>query len=320
MLPTLWRRAAASLDLEATDIGPLLRVENRRTHETFSILGLMVTGESLLAYGVCGDKTLTFRLLREAGVSVPAGKTFGAGEESAAVDYAQSMQQPCVVKPARRTGGGLAVAVRLTSARQVRRAFRAAALFCDEVVIEQFIPGENYRCLVYKGKCLSVLWRKLPGVVGNGTDTVRELARRENETRIRDLSTTGEMRLLMTLPMGRHGTQVLAMQGLGWRSVPEQGREVQLSLLSNFQFGTTYLECLDETNPEILAAVERAAQVTGAALAGVDVISPDLRSPRHHVNEVNTTPGLLTHYAVDNAGKDPLRSILAAELCGLDLA
>jgi glutathione synthase/RimK-type ligase-like ATP-grasp enzyme len=64
-----------------------------------------------------------------------------------------------------------------------------------------------------------------------------------------------------------------------------------------------------KTHPAVVSAVERAAAAMGATMAGVDVISPDIRKPEYVVNEVNTTPGLPMHYAAPNH-LDPISTSL----------
>jgi cyanophycin synthetase len=273
-----------------------------------------VSLESLVAYFVCGDKALTNTLLRDAGVRVPSGKSFPAAQVGDAIRYALDMGRPCVTKPARGTASSFGVSLNLTAEKEIRRAVSEAALFCDEVIVEEFVSGSPYRFLVFRGVCLSVTRRDAAGVVGNGRDSIRTLVEAENSTRIRNYSWLPGQRVLMAVPTDGKAGNTLSRQGLAWDSVLENGRVVELYPQSEFQFGATYHELFDEVPAGVMAAVELAARVSGAVLAGVDVLSPDLRSGEYCVNEVNTTPGVWLHYAMDRGGKDPLRSILASEL------
>jgi D-alanine-D-alanine ligase-like ATP-grasp enzyme len=312
----LWRRAAARLGFHISECGPLLTVENKHSGKRLILMDFSPSSESLVAYRICGNKPLTCRLLRDAQVAVPVGMSFPSYRWAAAGDYALALGKPCVVKPAKNTGAGIGVSVELRSLKKIHRALRLASLFCDEVLVEEFIPGDDYRCLVYRGKCLSVLRREIASVTGNGKSTVRELLERENQTRINlDRAWSSAQRMLAPLATGVQASKCLARQNLDWASVPEEDRVVRLAALANFQHGTSYSELLDETNPTLIEAVERAARAVGATLAGVDLISPDIRLPGYCVHEVNTTPGLSVHYSVDRNCQDPMVAILRSELC-----
>jgi D-alanine-D-alanine ligase-like ATP-grasp enzyme len=311
----LWRRAAARLGLHASECGPLLIVEHEHSGKRLVLMDFSLSSEGLVAYRVCGDKPLTCRLLRDAHVTVPTGMSFPSHQQAAAADYALALGKPCVVKPAKNTAAGIGVSVELRSLKKIQRALRLASLFCDEVLVEEFIPGDDYRCLVYRGKCLSLLRREIASVAGNGKSTVRELVERENQTRINlDRPWSEAQRMLAPLATGVQATKCLARQNLGWESVPQEHRVVRLAVLANFQHGTSYSELLNETNRTIIEAVERAALAVGATLAGVDLISPDIRLPEYCVHEVNTTPGLSVHYSVDRDCQDPMAAILSSEL------
>jgi D-alanine-D-alanine ligase-like ATP-grasp enzyme len=103
--------------------------------------------------------------------------------------------------------------------------------------------------------------------------------------------------------------QLLKRAGLSWNSIPEAGRPVELASICNYQHGTTYAECLSIAHTDIIDAAERAAAEVEAVVAGVDIIAPDIKGPDYIVNEVNTTPLLLIHYAAPEH-LDPIREIL----------
>ena len=48
-------------------------------------------------------------------------------------------------------------------------------------------------------------------------------------------------------------------------------------------------------------------------IAGVDIISPDIKAPGYHVLEINASPGWILHYMIRNSQemRDPIRTILA---------
>jgi cyanophycin synthetase len=278
-----------------------------------SIHGHAVSIESLSAYFICGDKVLTNELLRSAGIKVPEGACFRAGAVDQAIRYAQGMNRPCVVKPARGTAASFGVSLNLSGEQEIKAAFKEAASFCEDVLVEEFVPGEPYRFLVYRGKCLSATCRSVASVVGNGKDPVRVLVERENANRLKGSSWFLGRNALMAIPTDERAAKVLKRQRLTWESVPANGQAVQMFDKSEYQFGASYREVLGETHPDTISAIERAATAVGSKFAGVDVLSADLAGGHYCINEVNTTPGIWLHYCVTNEVRDPLATILNSE-------
>jgi cyanophycin synthetase len=94
--------------------------------------------------------------------------------------------------------------------------------------------------------------------------------------------------------------------------VPAPGQQVTLADGCSFRLGASYWEVIQETHPALLGAAVEATDAVGVALAGVDIISPDIQSEQYWINEINTTPGLDLHYIVGNPERctAPIRTIL----------
>lgn len=197
----------------------------------------------------------------------------------------------------------------LRTEKGIRAGFRAAAAWGERVLIEEFVTGEHYRLLFFRGRLLSAVRRELASVTGDGSATVRALIERENRTRVQGWQWEPGQRLLMPIPTGKGTRAELARAGLSLDSVPERGRVVRLSPVSNYQFGSRYAEVADQVHPDTVAALGRCCTRIGVQLAGVDVISQDLSSPNYAVNEINTGPLLLLHYAAES-DRNPIRDIL----------
>jgi len=310
MLSVLYRKAAADLGLEVYEIGQALCISGRG--KTFHTWGFSTDLDTSPLYMITEDKLLIRNLFKEQGFSIPEGRAFDWRDQSEAVEYALSLGRPCVVKPASFTSGSKGVTTRLATRSDIARAFRFAGLFAHQVLIEEFIPGHNYRFLIYKGKCISVLQRDLPAVVGDGASTVLELAEEENRNRIKRSNWQEGDPPWIPLPTDAAALLHLKRQGFDWKYAPKAGEQVEVWGASSFAFGTTFTEVLDRVHPDQIRAAVQAAGAIRMTIAGVDIISSDIEGPRHHILEINVSPGLKIHYVIRNPEemKDPIRTIL----------
>ncbi|MEY3973958.1 MAG: hypothetical protein RIS59_319, partial [Pseudomonadota bacterium] len=132
---------------------------------------------SAIAEAIAQDKTLTKDLLHAAGVPVPLGRTACDARDAWAV--AQVIGLPVVVKP-RDGNQGKGVAVNLSSRAAVEAAYEVAASFGDAVMVERYLPGNDFRLLVVGDRVVAAARRDPPLVTGDGIHTVSQLVDRVN--------------------------------------------------------------------------------------------------------------------------------------------
>src|SRR6185295_10603444 len=138
------------------------------------IRATMTSKTSAIGVDIASDKSLTNRLLDSAGLPVPRADVVTTEDESVAV--AKRLGYPCVVKPLD-GNHGRGVHLDLRSEDDVRDAFTGASRESrsGDLVVETFVSGNDYRCLVIGGKVAAIAERVPASVVGDGKRTVREL-------------------------------------------------------------------------------------------------------------------------------------------------
>src|SRR5690606_304832 len=95
--------------------------------------------------------------------------------------------------------------------------------------------------------------------------------------------------------------RVLTEQGLARDAVPEVGRIVTLRDTANLSTGGEAIDRTDDVSAVNLALLERAAEIIGLDVTGIDVIAPELVTPLTEsggvIIEVNAAPGFRMHLA-----------------------
>lgn len=262
--------------------------------------------------GTTEDKPFVAQHLAANGLPAPPGRAFEWRDEDDALDYGMSLGDPFVIKPASDTQGGLGVFANLVSRAQARAAFRRTSAIADRVLVERYVAGENFRVLIYKGECLSVLHRRRPRVIGDGVSTIAQLVDGENQRRIRNAAWRVGDPPFAPLVLDGKALRRLAVRGFSAAHAPAMSETITLSDICNYSQGATLSEVMGDFNPTIIEGAIKAARLFGAPLAGIDVIAPSLDSDAYCINELNVGPGLQMHYLLDNPeqGRDPIRIIL----------
>jgi len=245
---------------------------------------------------VAGNKPLVYRLMQERGVPIPRHVVCSAGDLATAQEFLRALGRPCVVKPAWGTGAGRGVTAGVRESRDLVGALAAAAAWCSQVIVEEQVPGNNYRLLYLDGRLLDAICRRPPVVTGDGRHTLRQLIAGENRRRIE-----GGMAASQTLiPIDRELRHTLRAGGHRLRDVPAAGRVVQLRTVINDNRREDNRPAAAELCAAVIESGAAAARAVGARLAGVDIITPDAARPLAEaggaVIEVNTTPGHYHHF------------------------
>ncbi|WP_395011846.1 cyanophycin synthetase [Undibacterium sp.] len=250
-------------------------------------------GTSAIAEAIAQDKELTKTLLDAAGVPVPLGRT--AVDVQDAWNIALEIGLPVVVKP-KDGNQGKGVTVNVTTREQLEAGYAAACEFRDDILVERYLPGNDFRLLVVGNKLVAAARRDPPQVVGDGTHSVRELVEQVNKDPRRG---TGHATSLTKIRFDDIALASLAKQGYNADSVPTKGTRVVLRNNANLSTGGSATDVTDDVHPEVAARAIAAAQMVGLDICGVDVVCDSVLKPIEEQNggvvEVNAAPGLRMH-------------------------
>jgi cyanophycin synthetase len=245
---------------------------------------------------VANNKRLTYRLLAEAGLPIPDHAAFALANMRPAIDFLDAHRCDCVVKPANDTGGGIGVVTGVRAHRRLANAAAAAAVYGDDMLIEEQIPGDNYRLLYLDGRLLDAVVRGAPSVVGDGRSTIGELVARANSERI----ARGPSACQSLVDPNMEMKHTLAAQRLTLNSRPAAGTVIKLKTVVNDNCGAENATATGRLCQSVIDDGARAAAAIGVRLAGIDVITTDpsvpLAESRGVVLEVNPSPGHHCHY------------------------
>ncbi|MBC2769943.1 cyanophycin synthetase [Pusillimonas minor] len=251
---------------------------------------------SAIAEAIAQDKALTKRLLASAGISVPEGRIVQEAEQ--AWEAAQAVGLPVVVKP-RDGNQGKGVAVNLQSREAVLQAFSVAADICNDVIVERYFPGHDFRLLVVGNQLVAAARRDPPQVIGDGVRTIAELVEAVNADPARG---EGHGTSLTRIRLDDEiALATLARQGYTPGSIPENGVLVTLRNNANLSTGGSATDVTDQVHPELAEVAVAAARMVGLDICGIDLVAQNVFEPLTQDNgcivEVNAAPGLRMHLA-----------------------
>jgi cyanophycin synthetase len=193
---------------------------------------------------------------------------------------------------------GRGVCLNLADADAVREAFPIAAEQSrrGSVIVENFVTGKDYRCLIINGRMEAIAERVPAHVVGDGVHTVAELVDITNADPRRGV---GHEKILTRITVNNAARQLVRDQGFELDDVPPEDVMVKLTLTGNMSTGGISIDRTWEAHPENVEIAEEAARMIGLDIAGIDFICPDITQPVRETGgaicEVNAAPGFRMH-------------------------
>lgn len=278
-----------------------------KDHVEYVKNGNMTSKDNYVVPLAMANKTVTKKILADAGFPVPAGDEFTSLEQGLAY-YPLIKDKQIVVKP-KSTNFGLGISIfqEPASLDNYQKALEIAFAEDTAVLVEEFIPGTEYRFFILDGRCEAVLLRVAANVVGDGKHTIRELVAQKNANPLRGRDHRSPLEII---ELGDIEQLMLTQQGYAPDDILPEGKKVNLRRNSNISTGGDSIdvtETMDSSYQELAAAM---ATSMGAWACGVDLIIPDKTQPaskeKPHCTciELNFNPSMYMHtYCAEGPGQ-----------------
>ena len=248
---------------------------------------------SNIAVDIACDKEETKMLLEAAEIPVPRGTVIRteAGLEEAIAKYGY----PLVIKPID-GNHGKGNTTNIINREQAQKAFEAAKAYSRSVIVERFITGFDFRCLVINNKFICAALRTPASVVGDGVHNIQWLIDETNKDPRRGY---GHEKVLTQITIDQFTQKMLDAANITLEYIPKKGERVLLKPTANLSTGGTSTDVTDEVHPANVFMFERIARIIGLDICGIDVMATDLRTPVSEnggaILEVNAAPGFRMH-------------------------
>ncbi|WP_454063817.1 N-acetylglutaminylglutamine synthetase [Candidatus Nitrospira salsa] len=240
---------------------------------------------SAIAMSRCADKTLTLRLLKDAGLSVPAQMMADGRKKNH--EFLRQYQS-IVVKPLMGEQGN-GVSVDVSKKKEMDTAISHAGTFGDDVILEQYVKGEDLRIVLINYQVVAAAIRRPPRITGTGKHTVAQLIERQSQRRER--LTGGESRI----PLDRETKRCVKESGYRLADVLPKGKAMAVRKTANLHTGGTIHDVTEKIHPDLAAAAVIGAKALSIPVVGFDFIVPNISKPDYVIIEANERPGLANH-------------------------
>lgn len=281
------------------------------THDSLFILGqgvnqkkiwsALTSDTSSIAVDLASDKELTKKILASSYIPVPKGVTIKTQKQLK--EASKLLRFPLVIKPVN-GNHGRGVTTNITKAEQTLAAFKIAKKISNEIIVEHYIPGFDYRILVVNYKFVAIAKRKPASVVGDGESTIQQLIDKINLDPNRGKEHDN---FLTEIVVDDITMSILEQHQLSLDSVLPFGKEQHLKYTANLSSGGTSEDVTDQIHPKNIFLFERIARLLNLNLCGIDLIAKDICIPITEdsgaILEVNASPGLRMHLFPEKGSK-----------------
>lgn len=275
---------------------PVLRVNERSIFQlgygsTSKIIEATISSNtSGIAIDIACDKLLTKKILFNQYIPVAEGEQVINPVQM--LSEAERIGYPVVLKP-RYGNQGKGVLVNLRDEKEVMEAYRTLSKDYNDILIEKYIRGKDYRVCLVDYKVVAVSERISPYVVGDGESSIIQLIQGINSDERRG---EGHEKPLTKIKINEDLINYIWKNSYSLNSIPAKGEKVVLRENANLSTGGIAIDRTDSICEENIEICKRAAKAVGLDICGIDICCSDISKEMDGVIiEVNAAPGIRMH-------------------------
>lgn len=240
------------------------------------------------------DKYYTKQYLKDNGILVAEGEVFPNTAVDKAIQYAQQIGYPVVLKPTVGSHGDYIFLDIDTSEDLTDKLFyyqdnNVGNGFC---LIEKQYNLNEFRLFISKNGFFAAVSRIPANVIGDGIKTIRQLADEESYRRMNPRTTC-----LCTIKLDDVTVNFLQKQNLTLESIPAKNQKIFLRRNSNVTTGGNCYDATDQVHTSVIKRAQKILELWNVPFLGIDYLCQDItkQSDEYIICELNSSPGLSMH-------------------------
>lgn len=268
--------------------------------------------DSYITALIMENKLVTKKVLEEHNIKVPKGGYYD-NIESAIDDFYKYKNKQIVIKP-KSTNFGIGITIFKTNftEKEYKRACEIGFENDNEILIEEFINGKEYRFLVIDDEVVGILHRVPANVIGNGVNTIKELVIEKNKNPLRG---KGYKTPLEKISLGEAEEMFLKDQNKDFNYIPKKDEIIYLRENSNISTGGDSIDFTDDIDNSYKEIALKAAKSVNAKITGVDMVISNIteraKENNYGIIEINFNPAIHIHsYPYKGTNRNVARKVL----------
>ncbi len=247
---------------------------------------------SAVSVDIACDKLLSKNILMDQ--CIPVAEGYKVNNYIDLLFKAERIGYPVVLKP-RFGNQGKGVIVNIKNQKELVNAYRIINNKFQNIMIEKYINGKDYRACVVDGKVVAVAQRIPPYIIGDGKSTIYELIKELNRDERRG---DGHEKPLTKVKIDKELKNNINKAGYTLGHILPKGDKLELRHNANLSTGGVAVDCTDLICNETKEVCERVAKAIGIDICGIDICCRDISKPLNDnegIMEVNAAPGIRMH-------------------------
>ncbi|ACA56204.1 cyanophycin synthetase [Clostridium botulinum] len=247
---------------------------------------------SAVSVDIACDKLLSKNILMDQ--CIPVAEGYKVKNYIDLLFKAEKLGYPVVLKP-RFGNQGKGVVVNIRNQKELVNAYSIINKKFQDIMIEKYINGKDYRACVVDGKVVAVAQRIPPYIIGNGKSTIYELIKELNRDERRG---DGHEKPLTKVKIDKDLKNNIYKEGYTLGYILPNEYKLELRHNANLSTGGVAIDCTDLICNETREICERVAKAIGLNICGIDICCSDISKPlkeNEGIMEVNAAPGIRMH-------------------------